>query len=164
LGLIGILTLGCAGDLLLQIPPVKEKGEDDESDPPCVTDREHPRVLYFSPDDPDYDYYEGTEGKNSCICDEDCVVSGCLFSTCAAEVIKIDDNDEFCKGRSYSQWPSPQLGTCGCVNKKCQWYYENDYDRYCETDKDCDGLGPPPEGINAKAMWVCRDGKCHFGP
>lgn len=122
---------------------------------------DHPRVVYFSSENEHYDYYEGTSGKNRCARDDDCLVSGCVLSTCAAEVIEIDDA-EFCEDRMRSSWPLPQLGLCGCINEECQWYFENDFDRYCETDDDCDGLGPPPEGIR-KAVWYCRNNGCHFG-
>jgi hypothetical protein len=124
---------------------------------------EHPREVYFSSDDPDYNYWEGTTGKNSCASDSDCLISGCHDSACAAEDIEIDD-DEFCESREFSSWvgPGPPLGLCGCINGECQWYFENDYDRYCETDNDCDGLGFPPEGMR-KAVWYCRNNGCHFG-
>ncbi len=124
---------------------------------------EHPREAYFSSGDLDYDHWEGTTRKNGCTSDSDCLISGCHDSTCAAEDIEIDD-DEFCRSREFSSWigPGPAYGSCGCMNEECQWYFENDFDRRCETDDDCDGLGPPPEGIR-KDVWYCRNNGCHFG-
>jgi hypothetical protein len=123
----------------------------------------HPRAVYFSPTAPDYDYYEGTSGQNRCIKDSTCKISGCLNSTCAAQVIEIDGDPEFCNTRGMTSEPLPYLAHCGCLNEQCQWYYEDDYDRSCETDGDCHGLGPPPSGIHEKTVWVCQDKKCHFG-
>ena len=127
------------------------------------TEFEHPREANFSSGDSDYDYWEGTTGKNNCSSDADCLISGCHDSTCAAEDFEIDD-DEFCRSREFSSWvgPGPPFGRCGCMDEECQWYFEDDFARQCETNDDCDGLGPPPEGIS-KEHWFCRDNECHFG-
>lgn len=121
---------------------------------------ENPREPYFSFDNPNYDSFEGTSGENGCESDEDCLISGCSDSVCAAEVIEIDD-DAFCDSRMHASRLSP-LGLCGCVSEQCQWYYESDYDRRCDMDDDCDGLGPPSKGVY-KGIWFCRDNECHFG-
>jgi len=127
------------------------------------TELEHPRVAFVSSEDQYHDHYEGTSGENRCARDQDCLISGCHDSTCAAEVVEIDD-EEFCNSRELSSWawPGPGLSSCGCIDEECQWYFENDFDRHCETDDDCDGLGPPPEGMQ-KDMWYCRNNGCQFG-
>jgi hypothetical protein len=122
---------------------------------------EHPRKLYFSLEDPDYDNYEGTLGKNACNDDNECLKSGCDDSTCAAENIEIDDK-EFCDQQWMSQAVSVPFGSCGCINHACQWYYEDDYDRECKTNDDCNGLGRPPGAI-PKTDWICQDNACRFG-
>ena len=107
---------------------VSSEGNDSEADEgeTDADEFDHPRELNFSSEDPNYDYYEGTSGENSCTSDHDCVISGCIGSTCAAEIIEIDD-DAFCQTRRMSSWPDPQFGSCGCIVDACQWYFENDF-------------------------------------
>jgi hypothetical protein len=121
----------------------------------------HPRQPYFTPGSESYGYYEGGSVRNSCTQDRDCLVTGCLRSTCAAEVMHITDNG-FCNERSVSQWPEPQLAECGCLKGECQWYFENDYNRHCDQDADCAGLGPPPGGVQMKGRWKCAEGTCQY--
>jgi hypothetical protein len=79
--------------------------------------------------------------------------------------MEISDNS-FCEQRFGAQWPEPQLGQCGCLKSECLWYFENDYDRACEEEADCAGLGPPPGGKPAgkqgKGIWSCVQEKCQF--
>jgi hypothetical protein len=152
-----LLLSGCYKSLSSQGNYSETDGGESDAD-----ESEHPRELTFSSEDPNYSYYEGTSGKNSCIGDQDCVISGCIESTCAAEIIEIDD-DAFCEVRTMSSWPVPQFGSCGCIVNECQWYFEIDFDRDCESDDDCRGLGHPPNGISEKGIWFCRDNKCFFG-
>jgi hypothetical protein len=121
----------------------------------------HPRQPYFSPGDESYAYYEGTSADNRCTRDPDCSISGCAGSTCAAEAVQITDQT-FCQGRLASAWPEPQLASCGCLAGECRWYFENDYDRHCDVDADCHGLGPPPGGVHDKAVWRCAAGQCQL--
>ena len=133
--------------------------------PAGLTPDAHPRQPYFTAGSESYGYYEGASVRNTCTQDRDCLVSGCLRSTCAAEVMEISDNS-FCEQRLGAQWPEPQLGQCGCLKSECLWYFENDYDRACEEEADCAGLGPPPGGKPAgkhgKGIWGCVQGKCQF--
>jgi hypothetical protein len=133
--------------------------------PAGLTPEAHPRQPYFTPGSEDYGYYEGASVRNSCTQDRDCLVTGCLRSTCAAEVMEISDNS-FCNQRFGTQWPEPQLAECGCLKGDCLWYFENDYDRPCEEEADCTGLGPPPGGRPVgkvgKAIWGCVQGRCQF--
>jgi hypothetical protein len=62
---------------------------------------------------------------------------------------------KFCLSRELSSWPSPQLGSCGCIEEECRWYFENDYDRACSSDDDCSGLGPPPDQTVFEGRWLC---------
>jgi len=121
----------------------------------------HPRQPYFTPGSDNYDYYEGGPVQNSCTQDQSCLVTGCAGSTCAAEAMTIMDNG-FCQSRSVAQMPEPQLATCGCFRGECRWYFENDYDRSCEVDADCAGLGPPLQGALAKGSWKCGGGSCRY--
>lgn len=125
----------------------------------------HPRQPYFTPDSESYGTYEGASVRNGCTQDRDCLITGCFRSTCAAVVTEVSDND-FCKRRSGAQWPQPQFGQCGCLKGECLWYFESDYDRPCEEESDCAGLGPPPEGKPAgkhgKGIWGCVQGACQF--
>ncbi|MCP4675795.1 MAG: hypothetical protein GY854_09880 [Deltaproteobacteria bacterium] len=125
------------------------------------TEHEHPRASSIDSEHEHYDYYEGASGENSCSGDHDCVISGCIGSTCAAESIEINDT-AFCEERSMLSMPEPRLSRCGCVNNECKWYYENDFDRDCETDEDCRGLGFPPEGPIGKCVWSCLGNECNF--
>ena len=118
----------------------------------------HPRQPCFTPDSENYSYYEGS-GNDRCARDQDCVISGCYDSTCAAEVIQVNDS-EFCRQRMLSQ--SIRLGSCGCLNRECRWYFENDYDRLCDTDDDCKNLGRPPSASATKSLWTCVLGQCRF--
>ena len=120
-----------------------------------------PREVYFPPQTSDFDHYEAPSSNNSCATDDDCLISGCSDSTCAAQTVEIHD-DEFCTTREHTSWPLPQLAHCGCIQQECHWYFENDYDRPCEADDDCDGLGPPPEEVVTKGRWICVDGACRF--
>ena len=113
----------------------------------------HPRQSYFTPGSESYGYYEGGSVRNSCTQDRDCLVTGCLRSTCAAEVMEISEGS-FCNERSNLSWPEPQLAECGCIEGECLWYFENDYNRHCEEGADCAGLGPPPGGMQKKGIWI----------
>lgn len=121
----------------------------------------HPRQPYFTPGSESYGYYEGSSVSNACALDQDCIVTGCVRSTCAAEMMEIPDR-EFCEGRTTASWPLPQFASCGCLSGECRWYFENDYDRHCDVDTDCAGLGPPPGGSHIKALWRCAGGTCQF--
>jgi eight-cysteine-cluster-containing protein len=121
----------------------------------------HPRQPYFIPGSPAYAYYEGSPVDNKCTRDESCLVSGCSRSTCAAEKMTITD-EEFCEERMFTQAVEPHLAQCGCLHGECRWYFEDDYDRTCEVDSDCAGLGDPPAGAHSKGRWVCDDGSCNF--
>lgn len=136
---------------------------DDSEDPTPSEAPEHPRATHYAPTaGADYSFYEGTAGENQCEVDEDCLISGCFRSTCAAEVITIAD-EAFCGARASVSWPEPQLAQCGCIANECQWYSETDFDRRCEEDRDCSGLGVPPDGTPEKTSWFCVDRACHWG-
>lgn len=124
------------------------------------TPEAHPRQPYFTPGSEDYGSYEGGSVRNACVQDLDCLVTGCQGSTCAAEVMEVSDQG-FCDGRSRSQANEPWLAECGCLKGECRWYFANDYDRPCEKDDDCAGLGPPPGGMH-KGIWRCAQGACRF--
>jgi hypothetical protein len=55
-----------------------------------------------------------------------------------------------------------QFADCGCLKGECRWYFENDYDRHCDVDADCAGLGSPPGGAQYKGVWKCAEGSCRF--
>jgi hypothetical protein len=122
---------------------------------------EHPRQPSLAPGSDHYTYYEGAPGQNACARDQDCVISGCADSTCAAEVIAIADK-EFCENLLRTSVVEPPFSRCGCLAGECRWYFESDYDRTCASDSDCAGLGPPPEGVHKKAAWNCSGGRCQF--
>jgi hypothetical protein len=122
---------------------------------------EHPRQPSLSPGDDDFAYFEGLAGQNACARDQDCVISGCSNSTCAAEVVAIAD-EEFCENLLRTSVKEPPFSQCGCLAGECRWYIETDYDRPCVTDSDCASLGPPPEGIHKKALWTCAGGRCQY--
>ena len=122
----------------------------------------HPRQPYFTAASPNYGYYEGVSVRNNCTQDENCLVTGCTDSTCAAEEMQITD-DDFCRPRTYAQRPEPGGASCGCLAGKCRWYFENDFDRHCEVDADCSGLGLPEGGVMSKASgWKCTEGACRY--
>lgn len=123
---------------------------------------EHPRQAYFEPGAKDYGYYEGGAVSNRCREDRDCMATGCARSTCAAEVMTIPEDIQFCQDRRNASGPEPLFAECGCLSGECRWYFENDYDRACETDEDCVGLGPPPHGTPGKAVWGCSGGSCQY--
>jgi hypothetical protein len=136
----------------------------DELGPPATASSApdaHPRQPYLTPNSESYAYYEGESVRNRCAQDRDCLVTGCVRSTCAAEVMEISDTG-FCRERSGLSWPEPQLAECGCLEGECRWYFETDYDRHCEAAVDCAGLGPPPGGIHMKGSWTCAQGQCQF--
>jgi hypothetical protein len=121
----------------------------------------HPRQPSLSPSDDHYAHYEGTQGRNNCKADLDCLISGCFMSTCAAEILEIAD-PQFCQERMATQAPQPSYSRCGCLNGTCLWYFETDYDRVCAVDSDCAGLGPPPQGHIGKSLRTCTGGQCRF--
>ncbi|MBN2526101.1 MAG: hypothetical protein JXR76_06885 [Deltaproteobacteria bacterium] len=124
---------------------------------------EHPREVYMNEDDPHYDIYEGAGIENRCQNDTDCIVTGCVESTCAAEPIEIND-DAFCNQLLMTSGREPLFGSCGCLDGLCTWYFESDFDRECTDNEDCNGLGVPPEGITQKGIWYCNsDMECSFG-
>jgi hypothetical protein len=122
---------------------------------------EHPRQPSLAAGSDHFTYYEGAPGQNACARDQDCVISGCSDSTCAAEVIAIAD-EEFCENLLRTSVVEPPFSRCGCLAGECRWYFESDYDRTCDSDSDCAGLGPPPEGVLKKASWTCVGGRCQF--
>jgi hypothetical protein len=122
---------------------------------------EHPRQPSLASGSDHFAYYEGIAASNACARDQDCVISGCSDSACAAEAIEIAD-EEFCENLLRTSVKEPPFSQCGCLAGECRWYFETDYDRPCATDSDCAGLGPPPEGIHKKAPWTCAGGRCQF--
>jgi eight-cysteine-cluster-containing protein len=121
----------------------------------------YPRQPYFTPGSESYAYYEGSSVRNGCTQDQNCLISGCSGSTCAAEAVEITDNG-FCQEREFAQSPEPALARCGCLNGECRWYFEDDYNRHCDVDSDCAGLGLPRGGIQTKARWECVDSNCQY--
>jgi hypothetical protein len=136
--------------------------ESSASTPATPAANAHPRQPYFTPGSPNYGYYEGVSVRNGCTQDASCLVTGCTDSTCAAEEMQITD-DDFCQSRMYAQRPEPGGASCGCLAGECRWYFENDFDRHCEVDADCHGLGPPEGGYTSKAIgWRCTEGTCGY--
>lgn len=150
-----------AGFLLVVLAGVACGRTDLDGEGQAQTSYAHPRQPSLAPGSEHYGYYEGIPGRNGCADDQDCLVSGCSDSTCAAEVIEIAD-EQFCENLLHTSVVEPPFSRCGCLAGECRWYFETDYDRPCVTDSDCAGLGPPPEGVMKKALWTCVSGGCQF--
>ncbi|MBN2577098.1 MAG: hypothetical protein JXP73_21225, partial [Deltaproteobacteria bacterium] len=101
-----------------------------ESASQVETSHAHPRQAALSPGSEHYGYYEGISGRNGCAYDQDCVISGCSNSTCAAEAIAIAD-EQFCENLLRTSVVEPPFSRCGCLAGECRWYFETDYDRPC---------------------------------
>ena len=69
----------------------------------------HPTVTE---DDSYYNRFEAPDADNRCRSHRDCSASGCSGEICAAEAM----------GSTCEGLPRHPEGTCGCVDRECQWY------------------------------------------